>query len=101
MFEWNNKVVYIWQAQDNEFVLNLLELMAFENLTTIVTIVIKQMLNKEGFTNAQRDGRYLASNIQLTSSSINFLFLSTISLHLPSATRWRCKPRWITILEID
>jgi hypothetical protein len=32
--------------------------MAFENLTTIVTIVIEQMLNKEGFTNAQRDGRY-------------------------------------------
>jgi hypothetical protein len=34
--------------------------MAFENLTTIVTTVIKQMLNKEGFTNAQRDGRYSA-----------------------------------------
>ncbi len=58
MLEWNNKVVYIWRASKNEFVLNLFELMAFENFTTIVTIVIEQMRNKEGFTNAQKDGRY-------------------------------------------
>ncbi len=58
MLEQNNKVLYIWRAQNNEFVLNLFESMAFENLTTIVTTTIEQMFNKEGFINAQKYGRY-------------------------------------------
>jgi hypothetical protein len=40
MLEQNNKVVYIWRGQNNDFFLNLFELMAFENLTTIVTTII-------------------------------------------------------------
>jgi hypothetical protein len=38
----------------------LFELTAFENLATIVTItiIIEQMLGKQGFIGAQRDGTY-------------------------------------------
>jgi hypothetical protein len=50
--------VYIWQAQDNEFVLNFLELMALEHLATIIITIIEQMLSKEGFIGIQRDDKY-------------------------------------------
>jgi hypothetical protein len=46
MLRWNNKVAYIRQVQHYEFVLNLFELMAFENLATIIIIVIEYMLGK-------------------------------------------------------
>jgi hypothetical protein len=50
--------VYIWQAQDNGFVLNFFKLMALEHLATIVIAIIEQILDKEGFTGVQRDDRY-------------------------------------------
>jgi len=78
--------VYIWQAQDNEFVLNFLELMALEHLATIIITIIEQMLSKDllafkGMTNI------LALGVQLTSSFINFLLSSIVFLHLPSASK--------------
>jgi hypothetical protein len=41
MLKQNNKVMYIWQAQNKEFVVNVFELMALENFTTIVIIIIE------------------------------------------------------------
>jgi hypothetical protein len=58
MLERGNKVAHIQRIQHNEFVLNFFEQMNLENLTTIVIIVIEQMLCKEGFVGTQRDGRY-------------------------------------------
>jgi hypothetical protein len=58
MFKWSNKVTYIQPAQNNEFVLNFFEVVALENLTTFVIVVIEQLFGKEGFTSAQRDGNY-------------------------------------------
>jgi hypothetical protein len=56
MFERHNKVSNIWQAQNKEFVLNLIELIAIEKLEVVVTTVIEHILSQEGFTNVQRDG---------------------------------------------
>ncbi len=52
LFEWSNKVLYIRQGQDKKIFLNLFELMALENLATIVTVVIEQMFGKQGFIGA-------------------------------------------------
>jgi hypothetical protein len=41
MFERGNKVAHIQQAQHNEFVLIFFELMALENLTIVVIVVIE------------------------------------------------------------
>jgi hypothetical protein len=44
--------LYIRQGQDKKIFLNLFELMALENLATIVTVVIEQMFGKQGFIGA-------------------------------------------------
>jgi hypothetical protein len=38
--------------------MNFFKLMYLENLATIITTIIEQMFNKEGFISVQRDGRY-------------------------------------------
>jgi hypothetical protein len=43
MLEQCNKVLNIWQAQDKEFVLTLIELIAIEKLEVVVTIINEQM----------------------------------------------------------
>jgi hypothetical protein len=61
VFKQSNKVAYMRQAQNNEFVLNFFELMVLENLPIVVITIIEQMFNKGGFISAQRDGKYFGN----------------------------------------
>jgi hypothetical protein len=49
--------------------------MALENLTTIVIVVIEQLLGREGFTNAQKDGNYFGSRC-----SVDLLFYQLLNI---------------------
>ncbi len=96
MLKQSNKVAYIQQTQDNEFVLNFFKLMAFKNLTTIITTINEQMLNKEGFIGTQKDGRYFGIkclvNLLLYQlfTLIHILSLPTICNKVKMQTKVNC-----------
>jgi hypothetical protein len=54
--------------------------MALENLANIITIVIEQMLCKEGFVGSQRDGKYFGIE-----RSVDLLFYQLLTfIHILS-----------------